>query len=316
MSEVKSMNNFSKFAGVLSEASFTKEKGFVEGNEGNKIPCEVIKGKISIENENGTFPINVYSSSKTKQGKDNTMYNGIDTFMKNCVSKIDATKNANLTPDFVICNTQVNMSSYVNNQGELSSNLQIRLNGAKRVQNGAGNSSINMDGVITKIVPETVNEHETGRLQVEVMNVGYNGVAQFFTAIVKEEDADTFMDNYQVNDTAPLFFELHSTSQKKKNQTKIAFGKRGDTENDFNKLELICTGGGYPYDEDDTDEEGVPSKLSRSVITELRNEYEIYVENLKKNQKNDKKNTFNSSTQGLKNTPKEVDDGTDLSELF
>ena len=92
MGELKQTTNKSKFIGVLSEKALAVESGKMKDDKGKEFDCDVIKGTISVETANGTFPLRVYSKSKKKDRTDNKMYAGLVTIMNDYVSKMDVSQ--------------------------------------------------------------------------------------------------------------------------------------------------------------------------------------------------------------------------------
>lgn len=324
MSELRIMDNSSKFVGTVSEIALTEQKGSIKGENGKDISCNIILGNVVIENKNGTFPLRVYCASKTKQGEKNKMYEGYQTIMKSYITKLMVSKDPSLgTADFVSCRTRTRLNDFVGRNGELVHSIRIDLNGMRRITDGEETSAVDMEGVIIKILPEKKGEKETGRLEIEFLNVAYGGVAHPYTAFVPEDLADDFMDIYKVGDTCALCFELKSTTQKKQEVKKAAFGKIINTNDEYERLELVVVGGEAPYEEDDEYEDGTPKCLPKSDVKELMNERKIYLEDLKKKDREKDKSSKSESKRGLGSVRKasedeDDDDGEniDYSELF
>lgn len=314
MSELRIMDNFSKFVGTVSEIALTEQKGSIKGENGRDISCNIIMGDVVIENKNGTFPLRVYCASKTKQGEKNKMYEGYQTIMKSYVTKLMVAKDPEAGPaDFVSCRTNVRLNDFISRSGELISDIRVNLNSMRRITDGEESSAVDMEGVITKILPEKKNEKETGRLEIEFMNVAYGGVAHPYTAFVPEDLADDFVDIYKIGDTCALCFELKSTTQKKQNVKKAAFGKIIDTNTEYDRLELVVIGGEAPYEEDEEYEDGTPKRLPQSDVKELMNERNIYLDDLRNKDKEKEKKNRSEEKRGLGNVRKasEDDDGDD-----
>lgn len=312
MSELRVMKNSSKFVGTVSEINLQKQKGSVKGDNGKDIPCNIILGDVVIENKNGTFPLRVYCASKTKSGEDNKMFEGYETIMKSYTTKLMVAKDPSLgTADFVSCRTRARLNDFISRSGDLISSVRIDLNGMRRITDGEEVSAIDMEGVIIKILPEKKNEKETGRLEIEFLNVAYGGVAHPYTAFVPEDLADDFVDIYKVGDTCLLCFELKSTTQKKQDVEKAAFGKIINTNDEYEKLELIVIGGKAPYEEGDEYEDGTPKCLPKSDVKELMNERKIYLEDLKKKDREKDKSSKSEGKRGLGSVRKASEDDDD-----
>lgn len=313
MGELKQTTNKSKFIGVLSEKALTVESGKMKDDKGKEFDCAVIKGTISIETANGTFPLRVYSKSKKKDRTDNKMYAGLVTIMHDYVSKFEISnktisfkengrdvkipivaneKDADTDSEFVIANTadtiecvvKVDINDYVSkNSGKVVSGVQLGMNKANRVAaDTESTTDLMLEGYIGKIAPETDKDgEETGRLIVTLVTIGYGGVAKPFTIIVPEDLADDFVDMYEEGQTAMLYCAVMMRHVGGSSNTTAAFGKRAKVSSGFDVQEIVLIGGDEPY-EDDENEEGNSKCISAKDIKALMKERKLMLEQKEK----------------------------------
>lgn len=315
MSEIKATKNLSKFVGVLSEKALECVEGETNGENDKKIPCEIIKGKITLETVNGTFPLRVYSASKKKDGTANKMFKGLKTIMDTYVSKLDVAKDSSLVADTIECNTKVSINDYPAQDGTINTGIQVSLNSAKRVNEDAESSTdLDLVGYIDNIVPELdKDEEETGRLVVTFISVGYGEKAEPFTLYVDEELADDFDEMYEKGNTCELYCSVAMKHVGAKQTAEAAFGRKAKVNSGFDVLEIQVVGGEPPYEEDDDDEDGNSKILSSKLIKELKKNRELYLENLKNDAKDKDKKEKKSAKKGLgdKKKIKESEDNED-----
>lgn len=284
MGELKQTTNKSKFIGVLSEKALTVESGKMKDDKGKEFDCDVIKGTISIETANGTFPLRVYSKSKKKDRTDNKMYAGLVTIMNDYVSKMDVSQGKAEVADTIECVVKVDINDYVSkNSGKVVSGVQLGMNKANRVAaDTESTTDLMLEGYIGKIAPETDKDgEETGRLIVTLVTIGYGGVAKPFTILVPEDLADDFSDMYEEGQTSMLYCAVMMRHVGGSSNTTAAFGKRAKVSSGFDVQEIVLIGGDEPY-EDDEDEEGNSKCISDKDIKALMKERKLMLEQKEK----------------------------------
>ena len=215
MGTIKQSINQGKITGVLSEKALSLVTSMAKDNNGkNTIPCEVIRGQITIETNNGTFSMRIYSQSKKKDGTDNAMFKGFKTILTEYISKAELaqgnimykvgeamTKDKDLkdkvftpiynneslvkdtTASYVITQTankisvsiQANVNDYVGQDNTIKTSVQLNMNKANRVSNDIEDcTDLELVGVIRTIKDEVFNEEKTGRKIVDFVTIGYS----------------------------------------------------------------------------------------------------------------------------------------------
>lgn len=282
MGELKQTTNKSKFIGVLSEKALTVESGKMKDDKGKEFDCDVIKGTISIETANGTFPLRVYSKSKKKDRSDNKMYAGLVTIMNDYVSKMDVSQGKAEVADVIDCGVKVDINDYVSkNSGKVVSGVQLSMNKANRVApDTASSTDLMLEGYIGKIFPETDKAgEETGRLIVTFVTIGYGGVAKPFTIIVPEEwldddgntiTAQDFIDSYEVGHTALFYCTLKMTHVGNTVTSKAFLGKKAKVSSGYDVQEIIFIGGEPPYEDDEDDSKCISDKDIKALMKERK----------------------------------------------
>lgn len=315
--EIKQTKMMCRISGVLSEKALELKSGELKGDNGKTIPCEIIQGTISVETDNGVFPLRVYCASKTKKdgGKENVMFKGIKTIMDSYISKVDAAKDDSLTADKINCNVKVSINDYVANDGSVKTSVQLSLNSARRATGDFESvTDVDMDGYIRSIKPETKgDDEETGRLMVEFVTIGYGGKAEPYTLYVPEELADDFEDIYEPSQTVEMYCSLVMRHIGEKKTSTAKFGRKANVSSGYDVMEMIVVGAEDPYEEPDDDE--IESKvIDKKTIKKLMEERSLMLEELPKQKKEkdkDKKSTKTDKGLGRKNKVVEEEDETD-----
>lgn len=315
--EIKQTKMMCRISGVLSEKALELKSGELKGDNGKTIPCEIIQGTISVETENGVFPLRVYCASKTKKegGKENRMWKGMKKMMDDYISKVDASKDDTLTADKVNCDVRVNINDYPRQDGTVATTVQLSLNSIRRATGDFESvTDVDMDGYIRSIKPETKgDDEETGRLMVEFVTIGYGGKAEPYTLYVPEELADDFEDIYEPSQTVEMYCSLVMRHIGEKKTSTAKFGRKANVSSGYDVMEMIVVGAEDPYEEPDDDE--IESKvIDKKTIKKLMEERSLMLEELPKQKKEkdkDKKSTKTDKGLGRKNKVVEEEDETD-----
>lgn len=245
-----------------------------------------MKGTIVIHVKDKLYvPIQVYTSKFTKKGDENPLWTNIDTVYKEYISA----KQAGVTdakPDYVICRCQANSRDFVRKNGQLSTmNLSLQCRNIRRADAStyepqAGGS---IEGVIEAIKPEVIIENgeetPTDRLEVMLGTVGYSGNFVPFKLKVPADLAGEFEQAYSVGDMTSFTIEakLHHIGKKAEPKKETFFGRadaKGLVTSGYDEIELEIVNGAPPYEYEMLPEE--------EVWNEAKNQYRVYLENLKK----------------------------------
>lgn len=323
--EIKQTKSLARFCGKLQEKALTVEAGSIKDANGKEIPCEIVKGTITVKTDNGVFPLRVYSASKKKDKSENKMFKGLKTIAEQYISEVDAAKDDSVEANVVDCNVKININDYVGQDGNVKTTTQMSLNSAKRVTADVEHTTdIAMVGYIGAIKPEVnKDDEETGRLMVTFVTVGYGGRAEPYTLYVDTDLADDFEDMYEAGQTAELYLSATMRHVGAKTTAQAGFGRKAKVNSGYDVMELVVIGGEPPY-EDEEDDDGNSLALDRKTIKKLMEEREMYLENLKTEKKDAKKETkskksgLSSRKAKVEEAPFDVDDDgmDDVDDLF
>lgn len=287
MNEVRQTKNVGMLVGILSEKKLEITDDEIILSSGKKSPCKLVKGEISLETDNGVFKLRLFCRDRTVANEPNKMFKGFETIADTYVSKLDASKDSEKTADVVSCTVQVSCNDYVGQDGKLKSGTQLFMKKSNRVTGDYDSTTdLDIEGVIRSVKPEIRNEEETGRLLVEFVLISYGGKAEPITVIVNEDMANDFNDMYEVGQTCELYCTIVMQHVGEDNSKKQAgFGRKANIRNGFDIMEIQVVGGEAPYEEDEEDINGNPKMISMETMKALKNERDIYLEDLVKNSK-------------------------------
>lgn len=317
MAELKRSLNKVQLMGMLSEMNLkmeTKETKISKNVNGNKIEktvtCKVI-GKTEFKNPSFTIEVNgntigveyfgvnfgVAEKTLDENGNiiDNKNFKSLETIMTNYNPKIggDSTKE----PTRVKVDGSLGLNEYAstnkNPDGEFYSFPQVVAFGIS--SNGVAeedSADAEISGVIKAIAHEVKNEDETGRLNVEFISFGYNGVAEPFKFIVEEDLASDFESYYELGSSAKIYYEIITKQVGgKKVTTSGGFGRRdAKITSGYSVTEYSVFRGEEPYEEESeyyVDIETVKNALAEREIMK-ENKIKDAVEKVKEGTKSPK----------------------------
>lgn len=262
--------NWYRCVGVVSEKGLTREACEVavydDGKPtGEKVKAECIKGKVAIRTSTGIQTFGIYFTSKGMDGKDSKDWGMAQAMMDKWNPEINGDGSE---PTVVALEGMAEINDYVGQNG-IRSSLQYRVRRANtRVTPDEPHAmTLNVTTYIQKIVPETRNDEETGRLLVTLYGANGKGACFPIDAIVEEDLADDFEEAYEVGQTVNFDIDI-VTKHIGGTKGKKAFGKGGavNVNSGFDITEAIIVGAEDPIEEPDEltteDEDGneVPVK--------------------------------------------------------
>lgn len=258
-------------------------------NEYNNDGKKSLSGKILIQKEEGSIhEISVYQNEKTKDGKDNAIYKGLET-IKNEYKSIAAVgkEEADLVR---ATQAELNTNDYVGQDGKLRSFTKTKANFINRVQtvdNYEPKANFDVELFITKISKEISREgEETGRLIVEGVVPVYGGKVSPQTFIAVGEGAEFIDSEYEKGQTVRIYGDIINNVEITRTEVAAAFGKPKVTIKEKFIREFLILGGEEPYDEEDV------KSFSPELIKAALVEREAYLEELlNKNNQKDKGRT-------------------------
>lgn len=312
MKNLKQLKNLCVISGVLTEKNLDLEKQDIKLEDGTVKKGLVVVSKtnrpasITLTNNKGTFEIQVYGAEYNKKGEKNKMFPNILNLINSYVSKQENSENG-MEPTYVKCKCTVSGNEYINKNGDVVYSSQIRMNSINQAKSEEDydNTDIDIVGAIRSITPEIKNEEETGRLNVEILNVNYRGSANIVKVIVDTDYAEDFEDMFEVNDTSEFYFNAVSTHVGgEKKSKKAALGRAANISSGYDILEFILVGAEEKYEEDSE------LALSLETIKALMKEKDMMLEQKKSEweEKDNGSNSSFSSSKGLGTRKKQVED--------
>lgn len=299
MENVRATINNGLIIGTLSEKSTEIKQIEIEKEDKTKMTCNAVQGNIVISTKNGDYNLRISQPEYNRKGDKAKLYANMETLHNSYISAADAAKNKELTADVI--SATVNLSCwdrYNQNSGKMVTSPQVRIIKVNRENaDKESQTDFQLEGVIRSIVAETIppkNENEeaeeTGRYIVEFITVNFRGEAEPFTLIVPEDLAEAFIDGYVdeitgehvpgygPGDTCCLGVELNMHRVGGQKQNKGGFGRKANTNEGFEILELIVIGGEPAYDENTEDEKRKP--FTPDVMKSLMVERDMKLKNI------------------------------------
>lgn len=261
-----------------------------------------ITGELDIEvKENEVHTVRVFSFEKKSDGSDNGIFKGLKTVKEEYLSVASHGREA--ADKVRITQGQIGVNDYYGQDGMLRSFPQLSTNFINRLSASEEfnpRAEFEVEVFVKSVVDEIKNEEETGRVKLNAIIPLYGGKVAPFEFIVDGEGAEYVRDNYEVGSTVSIYGDIVNFKEKKVVTEKAAFGK--DKEKiTYNTLrEYLITGGGEPYEEDNS------KVFNLELIKKAMVERETYLTELKNKKdqpakKEDKKSGFgNKGTSGDK----------------
>lgn len=232
MSELKRSINKVQIMGTLEEMNLkmeTKEATitrFIDGDRvDKKVTCKVIS-KSEFKNPSFTISVNgntipieyfgvnfgVTEKSLDENGNiiDNKNFKSLETILNKYNPKIGGNGDE---PTRVKVDGSLSLNEYVstnrNADGDFYSFAQVMAFGMTSSGVSEEDSAdAEISGVIKSIAHEVKDDNETGRLNVELISFGYNGVAEPFKFIVEEDLASDFESFYDLGASVKIYYEI------------------------------------------------------------------------------------------------------------
>lgn len=267
--ELRTVEAVVKAEGILSE----KELERTLDKEGK----EIIRGNITLKVDDTNFiKFNVYVGKMTKDGKENSIYSGIETVLNDYhsiaeVGEDQATK-VRVTRGRVEPQTYISRRT---NNPEIS--VRYSSNFFNRVTDEfSPHACFTIEGYVAKSFPEVNKEGgETGRLKVTILVPTYSGIEPF-EFIVPEDLADAFSSIYEVGQTGKFYGDLINRIIVTENVIKMALGRDVHEEKRTSIIERVLTGASDPYEEDS------PEALDQEAIRKALTEREMRIDEMKR----------------------------------
>lgn len=179
--------------GYVDEKALKRETVDIEvGPKDNKTKTrtECIKGRVAINIGTGVVTFPIYATKINYAGNDNFFWPMAEAMADEWVPRNQDKVNGTGTK--VIITGDIGPNDYFDNKGALQYDLRYRVNTART--RGAESLDCGMaviiDGYVNKIIHETKDDEETGRLIVEFLGVTYDGKCYPIKTFVDSEFAD------------------------------------------------------------------------------------------------------------------------------
>lgn len=263
---LQASHNFFRSYGYVYEKDLTEESCEIhlrnkDGSDNGTTKGNRIRGRVSLKTDNGIVTFDVFAQDTTSENKPNQKYKMYESMLEwNPIIKGATGED----PTLVCIEGSVAVNDYVDQTGVLRNNLRWTVNRAStKVDEGTKTgTSVTLSGMITKMVPEQVQEKETGRLSVEIMCANRQGECFPVTFFVDSDFVDDFESEFNVNDTIDADMDLIVRQIGTKNEKKRSFAARQTSvslESNLSFTELIIAGGSLveePEELTTTDEDG------------------------------------------------------------
>jgi hypothetical protein len=254
--EIRQTFNEILVEGTLKEKKL--EKTVIDGDN-------VIKGEVVvITGENQEHAIQIYSNEKTKEGKDNPSYKGLETVMAEYVSMAEAKERGEGTPDKIRCNANIFLNEYHKpTSGEYVGFPRLNTSFLSRVKDEFKPKAIGtIECFINKIYNEIEKGEETGRKIAEVFIINFKGEIAPLDLIVDKDLVDDFDKYFEAGKNAIFNIKLINTANVVKVERGGGFGQSVEKTYTTFKHEIIIIGGEpAQYDEDELSP--IPLKIGR-----------------------------------------------------
>lgn len=244
---LKEATRVAETTGVLSEMNLEKKD-------------DVISGTLTLQTGEETFiTYRAYAKKLTKDGKENSIYKGLETVMNEYVSIAGAKDSDDVEPTVVYVKGQIAPSSFYSKTGELVESMQFASNFFNRAkgEDPEFGSTFEAEIYIKAIRPEVSTDEETrgeetGRIIVDGYLPLYNGAIEPISLIAPAEDgiADAVVDMFEAGQTVCFDGDIINTMHIETKTIERAIGKPKVKKTTTWKNEMIITGATDPYDEE------------------------------------------------------------------
>lgn len=196
--------------------------------------CDTPLGKGEVE-------VKVMQFADKKDGTPNSLYKGLQTVAQEYKSVAEVGE-AN-ADTIKIEGSLEDETYYSTNKGDFVEKMQIKATFVNRVEANTPHAcKVGFEGCITKITP--VNNE----LEVQMVGIGYQGVAVPVTAMIPEHLAGAFQGGYMVGCTASLNIAILNVVTTKEVQQEVGFGESlGEVITTVTNKKIIFGGGKAKY---------------------------------------------------------------------
>lgn len=264
---------------------------------------EFITGEVDIQtDENSIHTVKVFANKLNKEGKESSLYKGIETIMNEYKSIASHGKeNADrvrITQGKVGLNEYVGQDDMIKSYPQLSANFINRLTATEEFNPKA---EFEVEMYVHSVAEEMKNDEETGRAILKGLVPVYGGKVIPFSFIVADKDAvDYVSNNYEAGSTVTVYGDIVNRVNVVKKEVEVGFGKPQEKITRTTVREYVVTGGTPPLDSDDS------KAYSTDIIKKALVEREAYHEEMKAKKKNNESKPAEKEKKGFGNKPNET----------
>lgn len=268
---------------------------------------EAITGEIDVKTgEDSIHTLRVFAYRYNKEGKESGIYKGLKTVMDEY--KSIASHGVDEADKVRITQGKIGLNEYYV-QDELKSFPQLSTNFINRLKptdEFNPRAQFELEMYVHSVVDEIKNEEETGRAILKGYVPLYGGKVIPFSLIVADAAAvDYVKNNYETGSTVTVYGDIVNSIKIKRIEIEVGFGKPQEKITSTTVREYVVTGGSVPMDEDD------PKAYKQEAIRKALTEREIYLNELKNKNKDDKqknntKKGFDTKTTAKPNNSKTI----------
>ena len=198
------------------------------------VVCDTPLGKGEVE-------VKVMQFADKKDGTPNSLYKALQTVAQTYKSSLEfGEENA----DTIKVEGQLEDGTYYSvNKGDFVEKIDIKGTFIKRVEATEVHCcKVEMEGLISKITPKDKE------LEVEIIGIGYEGVAVPVTGTIPEHLVGAFQSRYQVGCTTSLYIAMIKTVVVEESKQEVGFGEGfGEPITSYSNKRIVFGGGAVKY---------------------------------------------------------------------
>lgn len=251
LKEIKQTENKGTAVGVLCE----KEWENVDDTTKDGFPCKTLRGKITIATDNGDMTFRFYQKSVFNgEHKANFRYDNLLKQLGEFVSKEEALKKG-IEADVVSVNYTTRINDYFNDKANrVVTQLNYDVDTISRHSMSDEDEMVIegiLGGILTSKTPEIINENETGRLNIEIVAIGYEQTAMPYKLVVDEDLASDFDNLYEVGNVGNFDYSIVTRHiGAKAVASGGGLGRQAKVASGFDKIEWKLIGCSEPFEEE------------------------------------------------------------------
>lgn len=210
--------------------------------EGSKNEKDYISGKIEVRlDETNIIEVEMFANKFTKEGKENSIYKGIQTIDKEYVAATDV-ENWKEAQKVRVKNGQVRVNDFVKNN-EVISAVKYGSNFMNRVTDEFNpHAKISLEIIFKGTREEMKNEEPTGRGYLDGFIVDYSGNMQPISFVVGEKIWNKIDGEFEKGETLYIACNIANTVETKTVKTEMQFGEDEEKVVVRNIKERVITG--------------------------------------------------------------------------